>query len=88
MATQEEQDKITLIAMLGKLTDVVVGEPNELNLDEPTLPEIVYAVQRSEKVLLKDFEMFMKHKKTACSVLDEMEIVMKRRLELGKYIKN
>jgi hypothetical protein len=71
-----------LVVLLDVMLDVIVGEPDETDLDKPTLQELLYLCEDSGKCLAKDYRIFLQYKKKINATLDEMDTWLKR---LGGY---
>ena len=73
-----EDVKKTNIVLLDVMIDILVGEPDEKDLDKPTLQEILFTCDEHGKVMVKDYNIFLEYKKKILSILNELDTNLKR----------
>lgn len=85
----DKENIMGMFAMLQSLTDIVVGEPDEIDPDKPTLIEICHSVDENGQITIKEFLQFIEFKKTIEGILAEKEVYLRRlggwKTELGAY---
>jgi hypothetical protein len=82
LTPKDKETRLGLIAMIEELSAIIIGEPDETDLDNPTLIELCYAVDTEGKILVQDFKVFMDKHKKITGILNEMEVYLRR---LGGY---
>lgn len=89
-ATQSQRDKdvIILIALLDKLTSIIVGDIDETDMHKKTFPEIIYNAQRDWKITDKEYNAFVNYMLRIRYILAEIETTVKRTSNLDKRNKN